>query len=372
MKTALIATVLVVFGLVAAGAAAMLVQSLQLLKPKPVEDVSVLVATSDLEARTPLKEAFVEVKRMPRTGLPADYLANWSQVAGKILKVAVVKGQPLGDSSFIAKGSVDDLLRTGMLAFPVHLSRRVTAENLFYPGCVVDVFATFSLRDQQKGEAVVVPLLQGIRVLGVANETVVSASQSQGVEGQSKKAPGPEAVVTLEVNSRQAAALQLSMDRGTLGLAMRNPTDQGVNPMEPMVVKDGQLSSPTENLDPQTLSLLGQIQQMMTHWGPAGPDLNAIRALDVRLADPRPDPNAVAKAPDPNSVAKPRDPNTVAVGRPEVTVAQIKPSPITAMVQVKPRTWPVTIIRGQQIQETELKAGNQSPSAQEAAKNVRD
>jgi pilus assembly protein CpaB len=369
MKTALIVLVLVVLGLVAAGAAAMVVQSLQLLKPKPLADVQVLVATADLEARTPLKESLVEVRRMPRTGLPVDFLSNWSQVAGKILKVAVVKGQPLAGSSFIAKGSVDDLLRAGMLAFPIHLSKRVTAENLFYPGCVVDVFATFSLRDQQRGEAVVIPLLQGIRVLGVANETVVSAGPAQGADGQARRPAGQEAVVTLEVNSRQAAALQLSMDRGTLGLAMRNPTDQGVNPLEPMVVKEGQLTSPTEGLDPQALSLLGQIQQMMTRWGPAGPDLNAIRALDVHLTDPRPDPNvgASVKAPDPNAVAKARTPDPNAVAQ----APQVK-QPQMPMVQVKPHTWTVTVIRGQQVGQSELKGGDHNQPNQEAVQRTGD
>lgn len=383
MKTALIVIVLVVLGLVAAGAAAMVVQSLQLLKPKPLADVQVLVAAADLEARTPLKESLVEVRHMPRTGLPVDFLSNWSQVAGKILKVAVVKGQPLAASAFIGKGSVDDLLRAGMLAFPIHLSRRVTAENLFYPGCVVDVFATFTLRDQQRGEAVVVPLLQGIRVLGVANETVVSISPAEGTDVQARRPSGAEAVVTLEVNSRQAAALQLSMDRGTLGLAMRNPMDQGVNPLEPMVVKEGQLTSPTEGLDPQTLSLLGQIQQMMTHWGPAGPDLNAIRALDVRLADPRPDPNLGerAKAPDPNAVAKDRTPDPNAVAGPldpdaltkvsAVPAPQVKPLQMPA-VQVKPHTWTVTVIRGQQVGQSELKAGDRSQPSQEAVQRAGD
>ena len=50
--------------------------------------------------------------------------------------------------------------------------------------------------------------------------------------------------------ARQAAALQLAMEKGTLGLAMRNPNDKGWNPMEPMVVKEGQLTAASEALDP--------------------------------------------------------------------------------------------------------------------------
>jgi Flp pilus assembly protein CpaB len=261
MKFAVV--LLVVFGVVAAGAATIFVQSLSFFNNKEIPTVDVLVAAGDLEARTPLSEALVESKKLPTTGLPPDYVANWSQVAGKILIVPVVKGQPFASSQFIAKNSVDDLLREGMLAFPVHLSRRVTAENLFYPGCVVDVFATFPLSNRDRGEAVVTPLLQNIRVLGVANETVVSGVPDEKT-GQAKRSGGSsDAVVTLEVNSRQAAALQLAMERGTLGLAMRNPNDKGWNPMEPMVVREGQLTAASETLDPQTLAWVTSIQRML-------------------------------------------------------------------------------------------------------------
>ena len=75
---------------------------------------------------------------------------------------------------------------------------------------------------------------------------------------------GGDCTVTLEVNSRQVAALQLALTRGSMGLAMRNPLDKDWNPMEPMVVKEGQLTAASEALDPATLALFGRIQQMLT------------------------------------------------------------------------------------------------------------
>ena len=53
------------------------------------------------------------------------------------------------------------------------------------------------------------------------------------------------------------------MEKGTLGLAMRNPNDKGWNPMEPMVVKEGQLTASSEALDPQTLAWVTSIQRML-------------------------------------------------------------------------------------------------------------
>ena len=81
--------------------------------------------------------------------------------------------------------SVDDLLRPGMLAFQIPLSRGATPVDLLYPGCFVDVFATFPLYDRQKGEAVVTPLLQNIRVLGVRDETVVTTPTEEKKPGGS-------------------------------------------------------------------------------------------------------------------------------------------------------------------------------------------
>ncbi len=339
MKIAI--AMLVVLGVVAAGAAALFVQSTSLLKaPKEDPTVEVLVAKEDLPARALLTEAQVEVKKMSRVGLPSDCLSNWSQAAGKILKLAVIKGQPFANSSFVPKDSIADLLRPGMLAFPIHLARRVTAENLFYPGCVVDVFATFALSNRQKGEAVVFPLLQGVRVLGVANETVVTAQQAaQTKSGAPGNAPQPrgaasEAIVTLEVNSRQASALQLAMERGTLGLGMRNPTDQGLNPMEPMVVKEGQLTAASEALDPQTLAMVDSIQRILNPERPADPN---------RLQPPLP---PMAKALDPNTM-----PNTgAAVSAPPVGTTSF----IGLPTEKQKAAWSVDIIRGTKLEKTEL------------------
>jgi pilus assembly protein CpaB len=355
MKIAIV--MLVVLGVVAAGAAALFVQSTSLLKaPKENPMVDVLVAKEDLTARTLLTEAQVEVKKMSRVGLPSDCLSNWSQAAGKILKLNVIKGQPFANSSFVPKDSIDDLLRPGMLAFPIHLARRVTAENLFYPGCVVDVFATFPLSNRQKGEAVVFPLLQGVRVLGVANETVVTAQQAAQTKGGAPgNAPQPrggasEAIVTLEVNSRQASALQLAMERGTLGLGMRNPTDRGLNPMEPMVVKEGQLTAASEALDPQTLAMVDSIQRILNPERPADP--NAPRTPPTL--------QPVAQVPDPNM-----PPSTGNATSPVGTTSFI------GLPTEKQKTgWEVVIIRGAKSEKTELDVDSEGKPLQELKKKT--
>lgn len=325
---------LIILGMLAAGSAAFLFQWVQARDARAgsreIPSVEVLVANADLPARTRLTGEHIVLERVPRAGLPSGYFTNQAQAIGKTLKMAVAQGQPLAESCCIPPGSIDDLLRPGMLAFPVPLARRSTSVELLYPGCIVDVFATFPLRDKAKGEAVVTPLLQNIQVLGVADETVLSAAPEESRNVVKPKSTSEANVtVTLEVNARQAAALQLAMERATLGLAMRNPLDKDLNPMEPMIVKEGQLTTGSEAMDPQTLALFSQIQQML---GAASPiDANDLRAVM----------HPAGAAMDPN----------------------LRPMPAVGLPQ-KPSIWQTTIIRGQKVEEAEfdIEEAEQKPS----------
>ncbi len=306
MKVAVV--ILVILGLVAAGAAAVLFQALHA-RPGPTPVLDVVLAQTDLPARTRLTSDQLKVERVPRTGLPLDCFSDPAQAIGRTLKVAVVKGQTLTASCFLPETAIDDLLRPGMLAFQITLGHHATAMNLLYPGCIVDVFATFPLQDRKKGDAVTTPLLQNIQVLAVRDETVISASEEKNGSILSKKSTGStgDVTVALEVTARQAAALQLVQERGTLGLAMRNPLDRNLNPTDPMVVKEGQLAASSEAMDPQTLALVNQLQTMLGN-RPVG------------------------------------DVNTPAV--------------VPAVFETSRPMWLMTVIRGPRVQELEMKRGS--------------
>ncbi|MCL5279369.1 MAG: Flp pilus assembly protein CpaB [Planctomycetes bacterium] len=342
MKIAI--ALLVLLGIVAAGAATLFVQSTSLLQPKEPPAFDVLVAAADLAPRTHLTEASVEVRKMPKTGLPVDYLSNWSQAAGKTLKLAVVKGQPLSSSQFIPKNSIDDLLQPGMLAFP--LSTKTSSSQLLYPGCVVDVFATFPLRDREKGDAVVTPLLQNIRVLAVEGDTVIpEAPTKKGMapEPPKQRSSTGNVTVTLEVAARQAAALELVKEKGTLGVAMRNPNDKGWNPMEPMVVKEGQLTAASEALDPQTLAWVQSFQRM----------LNPETLADANTPRQTATPQFAAQAPDPNNI---------------MSIAPVQRSLggfIGMPTQKAKSSWPVEVIRGTKVDKAELEVDSGGKPVQE-------
>jgi Flp pilus assembly protein CpaB len=333
MKLAVVT--LLVLGMVAAGSAAFVVQWVQAKNTPQTGSnlpVDVVLAQADLPARTRLTVDHVKVERVPKAGLPADYFTSQAQAIGKTLKVAVVKGQPLAASCFLPETAIDDLLRPGMLAFQIALARRSTVADLLYPGCIVDVFATFPLQDRKKGDAVTAPLLQNIQVLAVRDQTVVSVPEEKDKKRESALTRGMptregEMTVALEVTARQAAALQLAMERGTLGLAMRNPLDKNLNPTDPMVVKEGQLTASSEAMDAQTLTLVNQLQTLLGNRPPDDP--NCAPSPWATVAS---DPNApVPAASDPTYFGS---------------------------ATRKRSGWQMTIIRGQKVEEAEIKLKN--------------
>jgi pilus assembly protein CpaB len=338
MKLAVV--ILVVLGLLAAGSAVVLVQAMKFnTGGQDLPTVDVLVAQGDLPARTRVTGEQVRVRPMPKAGLPQGYLVDPSQAIGKVLKLAVAKGQPVAESCFMTKTSVDDLLRPGMLAFQIPLSRSNTAVDLLYPGCAVDVFATFPLSDRSKGEALAVPLLQDIRVLGVRDETVVSTPEPDKLASRTASSSGAysgSVTVTLEVNSRQVAALQLALQHGSLGIAMRGLLDKSWKSMEPMVLKEGRLTAASEALDPSTLRLFGTIQKMLA--GEPVADVNTVATAAQRPAGAAAEPNAVkAGSPSPEGVPE-----------------------YAPVIQQEKKPWTITIIRGSKIEDKEVQEEEKS------------
>jgi len=162
----------------------------------------------------------------------------------------------------------------------------------------------------------------------VRDETVVSAAAEKDRKGitiaSKSSSRSGDMTVALEVTARQAAALQLAMERGTLGLAMRNPLDKNLNPTEPLIVKEGQLTASSEAMDPQTLLLFNQLQQMLGNRAPA-------------------DANSAAPA------AEPYPAGRITAAAPPALPASFMP------LSSRRSAWQISVIRGQKVEETELK-----------------
>jgi pilus assembly protein CpaB len=214
-------------------------------------EVTVILAARDLPAMSVLTSDMIEFSTSTSKEAPVGYYSSSTQVVGKILSMPIVKGQPLTRSSFISEGTGAQLaaaLPSGMRAVSVSLSGQNVSGGLLYPGCVVDVLASFKLtggsRDvDSQGEALSTTLLHAVQVLAIAGDSVVS---KQAVPGEKDSSPtlrsNQRLNVTLLVNPKQAEALQLATDNGTISLAMRNPLDTAPVNAEATVLSRGKLS----------------------------------------------------------------------------------------------------------------------------------
>jgi pilus assembly protein CpaB len=228
--------VLLVLGVVAAICAALLVFSMRggggggtefAQGGGEVRDGSYVVAARDLDARTVVQQSEVEVKTVPAKEVPFGAFVQPAQVVGQVLLRKLNKGQPFDRSCFTSEGTgvvLAGALQEGKRAVSVPLSDSGGVEALLYPGCMVDVLCVMNLKDTEGlgDQPMSMTLLQGIYVLAVGGQTVVTPSNPEE-KGVAPRAPA--STVTVLVDTKQAEMLYLARQRGSVSVSLRNPMD---------------------------------------------------------------------------------------------------------------------------------------------------
>jgi len=254
MKIAVV--ILILLGLVAAGASAIVVQMLTARQTEATPMVRVIQAHGVIPALTVLKREHLLEEKAPPSGLPMGYLSSTAQAIGRVLRVPVEEGQVLAQDYFVPEGTASDMIKLippGMLAYSITLSSGSVNRYLLYPGCVVDILAVFRLSGSAKGQAIALTLLQNLQIVAIEDETVLS---HPALEGRAKRGPassGGSFIVTFKVNPEEAKALQLAAQYGGIAVALRNPTDTDRRDVVAMVLNEGQLGEWAQDLDPGAL-----------------------------------------------------------------------------------------------------------------------
>lgn len=232
MKLNWAAVGLVALGIVAALCAAVLVATLRSRVtdaqngPVAQADVEVLVAAKDIPIKAVIDAGSFTMRKVALKQAPRDYLSDPVQVTGKVLCVPMVSGQAFTRTCFAPAGSgleIASILPKGMRAVSISLSNYSGLEGLLYPGSIVDILVSLKLpgTDGDQTQAVSTPLLQNIQVLGVEGRTILSPDGTGGSSERTSR----QKTITLMVDLKQAEALQLAMQHGSISLAMRNPLD---------------------------------------------------------------------------------------------------------------------------------------------------
>jgi Flp pilus assembly protein CpaB len=217
------------------------------------------MAAKAFPAMTQITTSHIIKGTLEKGEAPEGYLPSPARAIGRVLALPVVEGQVLTKSCLVPEGSAAQLasaLPHGMRAFTVTISTE-SVMGILYPGCVVDVLATFKLSQSKtsKGQAISTTLIPGVQVLAVENISIVSKEEEReksalaGVRSGSRRL-----TVTLMVNPKQAEALQLAVSNGSISLAMRNPLDKRPVDEEPTVLSEVLLAKLASLLGPKVLA----------------------------------------------------------------------------------------------------------------------
>ena len=262
MKVRWSIVLLAAFGIVAALAAAVLTASLsagqiQAVMPSAPKDVTILVASMEMKAMSMVDAESIVEKVVSAEDAPPRYYTEPAQIIGKVLSLPLIEGQAFSKGSFPQEGSglhLASYLPMGKRAVNVSLSDYSGLEGLLYPGSIVDVLASFKISSSSKiGRAVSTTLLQNIEVIAVENLTIVSNSEVAEAAARTSGGMRKNLLITLMVDSRQAEALQLAIEHGSIALAMRNPGDREIFQSDATLLSDGLLAQLADMLGPQVL-----------------------------------------------------------------------------------------------------------------------
>jgi pilus assembly protein CpaB len=225
--------ILLILGLVAAACAALLMGTLNIKSPasgqKQPQKIEVAMARKSLNAGTVITKANIDTETVSRNELPEGNLVSPLQIIGRVLAWPVVEGQVFTEACLVPKGTASILasqIPDGMRVFSVPITSRARPDKiLLYPGCVVDVLVEYKLNRTSVGEALSQTMLRGIRVLAISGDTVVSNPDEEdgGKKGSSRRG---SLVVSLLVEPKQAEALQLAVENGSITMSLRNPLDK--------------------------------------------------------------------------------------------------------------------------------------------------
>lgn len=247
MKMSFSVVLLIVLGVVAAGAAAMFTATLSAgnigdVLNSATPDVVILVAKDDVDMTSSIRESDIVEKTVAASAAPANYYTEPAQIIGRRVVSDMFSGQAFTKASFPTEGSGVQLanqIPDGKRAVSIQISSYESLQGLLYPGAIVDVLASFRVSGNSNGKALSTTLLQNIQVLAVANIIVGDNSTLEQEEDRVKNRVNKQPSVTLLVNTKQAEALQLAMKFGQISLTMRNPSDEDTVDDEATLLSEG-------------------------------------------------------------------------------------------------------------------------------------
>lgn len=187
-----------------------------------IETTNILVASGDIPMGTAIKAEQLVWKAWPRAEA-ASFIQERSgqdlrtDYVGSVARQPFVNGEPINDNKIIKAGSgfLSAILPSGLRAIATEISAETGAGGFILPNDRVDVILTRRENINGQDQFVSSTLLTNVRALAI----------DQTIEDQDGKKVVVGRTATLELLPRQAEALALSRQLGTISLALRPMVD---------------------------------------------------------------------------------------------------------------------------------------------------
>ncbi len=196
-----------------------------------VQTIPVVVAAVGLPAGVELAARQVDVVDWPKDNLPPGTLNAPHAVNSRVLRRALIEGEPVLESALLPVGSdagLTPLISENHRAMSVKVDAVVGVAGFIKPGSHVDVLATVRRVDFHKPVPESHIILQDLRVLAI-DQTLEKADRGKAEI---------VSVVTLEVDPNESQKLAYAVANGTLQLALRNPADDASVRTNSVTVRD--------------------------------------------------------------------------------------------------------------------------------------
>ena len=177
----------------------------------------VVVSTQDIERGEVLGVEHIKLVEWPKSAVPEGSFGTIEEAIGQIARVPVYANDPLTQAKVIdsrSRSILSMLIPPGRRAMSVKVNEVTGISGFIAPGSRIDVLLSVSGQGDEDPRTRIV--LQDIEVLAIA----------QNVEQRDNK-PTVVSTVTLNLRPREAEALTLASNEGSLQMVLRNDKDQG-------------------------------------------------------------------------------------------------------------------------------------------------
>jgi pilus assembly protein CpaB len=240
-------TLSTVFGLVAVYIAKNWLASNQELRE---QQVKVVISAQAIATGTVLEEKHLSLSVFPKSMLPDKVINQLADAVGKVAKTRLYVGEWIRPERLADKGdgsALASLIGPQMRAVSIRVDDVVGVAGFLLPGNRVDILSTFLFKEK----AITEVILAHVKILAIDQSAANNENKPQLVRA-----------VTVEVDLVQAKILMSARSKGSLQLALRNPTD---NHVRLVVTKKNEKSAPIALINSASDKTIDNVNAKKSH-----------------------------------------------------------------------------------------------------------